>query len=777
MKTNIIKPIYIKTVIGYMSLYLNEKSKKIFDNVFDDIINGNIIPYQSNNMRNLYNIKLFYVNKYTGKIVLEKYKQNIEKIQNNELIPYQTSNMSRSGYILFLTIGIHENNTYLKNKDNIKYKLIYQYPHMKLTGDLMFLNVNDKYKDLYNKYETQIKDGNLIPYQTIIMKHYGDLRLITKENYKLATISINKFNAKVLNNFTNYTAEIGSYSDFYKMNRTGNDVKYNYKYLNEICNDVEESKHLNNFIEKNMCDTENILPTNIFNIEGFANNRPVMFVPYLQNNKTFHKIRISEHNKYENINILGDIEFIDNLNKSDILKGEKGQILYELNKVLSSYNTNKLFNNNDSRKLNQQLLYGISKNDIGKIIYNKNKIIYDYITKYCKNRKCNYNESYDCEKIGDTILELYEKLDTLNFDDNKFAVFVDKKLECVINRYNLDKLYDKSIGIYLDNNYINIFDKCYKYRFSLEDAHTDATINGCDELLTNNIISDKKLLEKLKTIKENYMKYSNKDTDTMLGLLYVGNTPLNKYNFKLYEEYMPEWMHYIMNNQSLQDIFNYRQLFLGEYKLTERLQKCSLFVKSDPFVAPPLEINGIGWDISINKILIGCYINNNIIFPIRIIKNIENIDLHYCYNNDDNNLFLLGTIIIKNRTDNKFNKKMFKIYKIYVFYDKTNRIIKLFSFRGNEIMLGNIYEHIRILYIELNVIQNSYIDIGIQCYIYKLNDTTYFVSRYKPNELYNKYDKIGIYKKETIDNIIKKLVCYKLEKDYNKRFILIPFNN
>lgn len=698
-------------------------------------------------------VNIFYYNIY-NKLLLDK---------NPDCYPYQSKFDKKKGLAKFASKNI----SYGLIKDYVTYKDI-EYIIRNFTpiyNNYFKKNVwmNKASLDIYNDEPTKIS------YQTPDMVITGDIRLISVENIELSIKQGKLYNKKVGIITKKCLIERATIQDLYKMFR--NDSNYKYKYIYDIDSSTDQNILLINNIADKYC----------------SGDVDKIFVPNITVDSYDQLIHFM-HPLYKSIGILGDSLFINFLKQlctnNVITKKDVGLIIYELDNMFKKYESEEISYNAKSTKKYRISLWGLDKKKIGKKLLKRNKIIkqmLDYSEKYTDN-----TINQHCEQYKDELLNQLSNSKTVVIHDRSN---IEKKYKCVLKRTNIEKLYDKNLptNIISENIYDNIFNNCHKKVFSVEDHHKNPTIQGCEKLFNEVTITDQSLMSKLKyyfiyldkkykQLDNNYKYNFDKKIGTFPGLSIYDNISYKSLSFHLLEYYMPEWFNYIIND-NFKKAFSVRQLILGNYALTWNLQRCSYVTRADPFIRFSLELNDIEWNPEINKIIISCVLSNNNIFPIRIVGDICNIDKYY-YLTDDDNYVYLGNLLLKNKGGRlPYNK----FFNLFIYYDKSISKLKLYNFRGNAVMPGNIYEHVKVLYVELNVIQNAYNDIGIKCYIYKYlkKDNTYFVSKYMPNQLKQQYLKIPFFenKIELIDMLLGDLECFELEKDFDKRFILKPFIN
>ena len=277
---------------------------------------------------------------------------------------------------------------------------------------------------------------------------------------------------------------------------------------------------------------------------------------------------------------------------------------------------------------------------------------------------------------------------------------------------------------------------------------------------------------KIKDIPEINMDNIRENYDVLVDILNKGititETEIQKNtdtkNVSLFD-YMPE-LKQRMITKNYEDAFMFRTLFIGYTNLTVRIERdCSLLLRADPFISNGKRLLNISHYIELNKSLIYCQLNKDIIFPMILF---ENKNLYITSYFDAQYNILLGSLVI---TFNNMDKPV--IY--YIYYSRLKSKIKITNYRSNFI-LGprRIFDIYNTLWIELQTLY--YYDTPL--FFYKLNDTKnmYVVSKYNEDEILQKYidlKKYTTYQITKIMNNLTQVILYKNQDD--KSFIFKPY--
>lgn len=487
-----------------------------------------------------------------------------------------------------------------------------------------------------------------------------------------------------------------------------------------------------------------------------------IFVPYLGDSIFYRsKPNIKYHQNYK-VNIANEPEFIKYLDSKfiDDLR-RKRKIIYDLKNLFSDiqkFNKDKLFEKN-ILKIEYDRLTGLNPEKINDVFNNM----------LIKLEKLDKNKNIPLLCDNSLLLsETLYKQSSENFDDHKYFLDYEKKKQiCTYNKMNLEKF-----KIILENNMKKKFDimsicSSSDFEFVPEDNINNATNINCQQII-NNIKDNDDLKGILQKINNEYTKSLTEEQ------LNIGKTK-DISNFELLEKYMPEWYTAILEND-LDKALKNRQTIFGKDEYTNQLKRCSLFIRSDPFISASNNIPNVSWNIDINKALTSCIINNDLVFPLRLIWPLRLLEdplqmYDTFYPNDKKNKILIGSLLIKT-TGPRFGKNNNKYYNTFIYYDAITNKLNYVNFRANKHYENNIFEYVKILYLELNVLKYFKDDIksSFDIHLYRYSDTnTIFFSRYSYEELIRKYEEFNkINNKLSSQDIIDKLTEYTIEKDQNK---------
>lgn len=573
---------------------------------------------------------------------------------------------------------------------------------------ISYLDQNEGLKNIYKKvddakrirvreYELYKKRGNgdlpehynqvvNYPYQSIDMRRVGAVRFAPKEDLETWIRSRDEIRQKIGFVYKRCPTSLPSEIDIFKMKRNSNSL--NYKYIYQI--DEQSIKILPKISEitDKFCQE-----TDIFKI----------FVPYLEGSQE------SSMKEINNIQVFDEDKFVDRLSQlvesGRITNDDKGRIIYQLNNIFKSYQKFQIDDIDVYLKEDMERLYGLNKSKI-------NEIISDYKTVLEKLRKSSIGSKptkyNNCDELMD---DIYQKLSQNTTLEVSSAVENSKEL-CYYRSLNLESLINK-----LEKHQYS-FENCETIPFRLDYVYEHAT-KDCSYIDVEN----QDLLNGLKE----------------MGLKMKTGTSSN---FKLNSEFIPEWVNNFNKISEGQpfgsELMHSRQLILGDlYSVTEKLQDCSLILLSDPWYQMVGGIQHLSWSFSINKMVLACMVKKDIKFPIRIeMGTSDRIQMYKPYD-IDNGIFL-GTFLFKVRGKRTNFKNRF--YELFVYYDIKRKRILMYNFRANEVVPGTVNDHVRVFYIELNVLKyfNKDIDPDMKLYYYrKKGSTTYYVSKLSSSEIDN----------------------------------------
>lgn len=275
---------------------------------------------------------------------------------------------------------------------------------------------------------------------------------------------------------------------------------------------------------------------------------------------------------------------------------------------------------------------------------------------------------------------------------------------------------------------------------------------------------------KIKDIPEINMDNIRENYDVLVDILNKGititETEIQKNtdtkNVSLFD-YMPE-LKQRMIMKDYANAFMFRTLFIGNINLTHEITRnCSLLLRADPFVQFRWKLPNISHSMELNKSVIYCQMNKDMIFPMAVIDT-NSIRMTSYFNTSDD--VLLGTLVITfDNTD--------KPVVLYVYYSRKGQRPKLTNYRSN-FVLGprRVFDIYNTLWIELQTLY--YYDQPL--FFYKIKNTSIIVvSKYNIQIIKEKYKQLQ-YTDNQIDTIINNLIqvqLYKNQDDKSFTFKLI----
>ncbi|ARF10907.1 hypothetical protein Hokovirus_3_180 [Hokovirus HKV1] len=724
---------YIYNDLINKNILLNKNQYKIFskiNNFFNDFVEYKYLPIL-NEKKCIFldreSIKFFIYHNFKSDNIInyifslrnnEKFMvlDNIKKIKINNPIfnKYVIANYNQFSEWIFL------NKFYVDNTDTYHYKTNY-YPIPNLQDIEDVIKMQDRYL-AYQSYDMKTQD-------IIRFGEYDKMLLL--RNYQ---------NSLIVNNFDNI-----SIIDFYKMERFNeNSFKYIYQ--------------LSQYPEKNIVNVNNIFD------EIKNTNFNHVFIPYVDNELL--DFNITKHKIYNNIQIIEEDKFITYI-KSLFDETKQEIFVFNLLKYFNSINDLKI-NSAFSSKMN--ILWNFKYNEIYKVFKKRNDTL--------KNiSKVIINSNEDCNDVYNTFLNNFSlksnKISDIDFINN-FDIN-----RCLVEKYNLKILIDEDIENYKDHTILN---KCPNMRFN---SNTMYVYNGVD---VSNYLNCDKFIEKINDSRikkgmELFIEYLlNKVDNRLNNSLKSNNENIVNIDFKLYEYYMPEWSYNIINN-NYEGVHNSKQVFLGDLEYIDKIKKCNILTKSI-FVnlyqnlnsnLINLHIDNVSWDMDINKSIITCVANSNLIFPIRFIIPINKLATYVSdHNNIDDKYLFIGNVITKLDIMTRENK--IRYYNTFLYCNKNNYNIVSYNFRGNN-TFNNIpgTDNFKVTFVELETLKYYEKDYGIKLYFYIIKETinqekqTFFVSKYNRQEIIQKYKNLNIFTDEETNGIIDNLINFEWYKDHNKR--------
>jgi hypothetical protein len=739
-------------------------------------------------------------NEYVNYIILDKHKY---KYKGSRFIK------NRNGYIT------HFYNKPLNQIINIGNKNIQEIQNNIKKGLLLYKKYNNEEdkqnnvfelryvhkRDLFNYIQNRTEYENDIFYNNYILNYGHDKKIIVRyDNPSIFDIYKMKRN-KIKNDQGQSIDNPNDYKYLYQMD---NKIKYITPYINKCIKERYldlPSKHI--FIPYIKDIDYNLkIPTFKEYIKGDVYIvDDSYFVNYLTNYKNDDNKYLfdNDHEKNKNIvrKIIYELKIMFNKNEKFIL--EEGNTF-----------ENKILNTEYKR------IRGLTPEEVNETLtkmYNKLNELDEL-----NNNEEGGGEEEEEEEGEEGLDESYKQKnktldlkDYINLENNEIDKFEIDKLD--ISNYERIRQKNKYKELklkYLTDNFVK-YDKYDEYdrdlkkcskdnvSFTQEDILKYSTNFRCLDII--NFVKEPKLKGIINYIyskykhKKDIIKYKN------FGLSGEDTFKINK--FELLPHFMPEWYFNMLkinidnpveihndinikndNNTILEEAFKHRQLILGEASITMNLRKCSLFFRGDPWPTLEPKIPNISYTVDINKSIIPCILSNKIkndnVFLMRIILDFdpdnESLKLYEYYDLNKNKDIFIGVFLIK--TIGKRYKKDTIYFNTYIYYSYKKQKLVYLNFRGNRIYPGTIFENIRVLYLELNLLMYYHQDINndkkSQFYYYRYNNTnTFFVSQFKNvNEIKEKYIHKNyniLFKNENEFNAeLNKLEQYEIYKDENK---------
>jgi len=610
--------------------------------------------------------------------------------------------------------------------------------------------IENKIKEWYKKFKQEwpttedwnyvygLEDEILLPYQDLVMKNLGLVRYINKN-------SLEQFvqNRKIVNKILQNYEYIGflekdcittlhpTTTDIYKMNRDKQKYKYIYQFNNKAL------AHLS-MIDKVLDEICNKKINKIF-------------IPHLENENSLEfKIVYDENN---NVHIVNDKQFVEKLDRLNI---NKGKIIYDLDFIFNEY---KKFDTIDIKKqlhFDHDRLYGLNRKQLAKILWRREKKLKSLFE---NNKKLSEKiNTVDCKKVTEQYINILSKQSSLIIKDRSLDL---KRQLCWYNKLNLKYLMSGIDELGDPNQHEKAYiERCSKnFVFSPNDYFEGATKDSCDIFFQNTVI------------RENISK--------LLKIQLPSTQQKNSYNGLV--DFMPEWTS-MMSKENIGEIdfekaFKYRQLIFGDYSFTSKLGKCSYIFRSDPFITMYSRLQNISWNIDTNKMLLGCIMNSELIFPLRIVTGSSNKVNMYSPFIPTKDHILLGSFNIRALETRKGVAKKYqdksKFLTLFIYYDRIRNTIRFINHRSNRVYPGEINDNVKVFYIELNVLMWFYEDMNIPLYFYRYNGkgpNTYFVSRFSKETIKMKYHNLGF---KNVNSIVDQLVECEIKKDRDKNIYFV----
>lgn len=617
-------------------------------------------------------------------------------------------------------------------------------------------------KETHDRYLSLKKnDPTIFPYQSLDMLKKGEASFATRKDLEEFIASKNDYESKKIKMACPY--DLSSDIDIFKTDR---DIGSNrFKYLLQMDPDVMEHQKEIKMVIDDMCNKTLM-------------DDKIIFLPFIPSqpddpcNKTIPSQKIDRtnatiepHNQYPNILIINNEKFVTYL-KCFIPKEKIGEIIHKFNDFFGYYNN--LLKNLEQMELEspylidrtiamqQQRIYGLNKKRIAERLWERNEILNKY--KNLKPRDC---------KSADIYARYFSYL--ANSDKIKEnSKFIKELEECHIRDIYPEILYDKKISLLgkpTAKTYNDYYKLCHNMIISPYDQIDKSIIHdSCFDYITDPVI------------KQNLLNYGHRSIIGPDNCLYLQEYT-SRPKFNLMEILNPEWYDLVYNNK-IKEAFQYRQLLLGDFEISDFFKRCSLITIADPFIDDPCRLKKLEHDMEWNKIVVSCLLDRDMVFPIRIVNanEIEKIRRFQQYIKTSNDR-LVGSLIIKLKGERTDYKPRF--YILYVYLNLISGFtLRAIDFRGNVILPGTIIEHIRTIYVEMNTLMYFKEDMDTKLYFYKMkhdNGFDIFVSKYNFPEIIKKYQKIGTLRNK-LNDIVNSLEEVKIIKDNEKRFKFVPLD-
>jgi hypothetical protein len=568
--------------------------------------------------------------------------------------------------------------------------------------------------------------------------------------------------------------------DLYKMYLQSSTVDNNYQYifqtdpntLNTLCNIVKVMQILpkqNKASFNTQNNSYNKVPE--FSLESLAdrklsvNTPKYIFVPYIpDNNDSLCKSKVVDlkdltNNIRFNFSILDENEFVNYL-KRTLNKEDVGNIIFQfLDKIKINYAFNEL---ELEYRIGYFPTYGLDKEEIEKLLSVTNEYYLHYMNQSKKiiqpvtSLLCNtvYNKLIDTLGTANNILKNYDM----------FTELYDLLSGCNFKLQNLDTLKDNYLAT-------GTYETCKKRIAGPHDSINGSIIVNCNDILKK--IEDVELKnsfeKRLIQIKESN-SYSNSEnlsrSNIFTSVQAKDMTAIQDYD--LFLDSMPEWIQYIKAG-NYQGANESRQLILGKLfneTILDYHLGCSLIFQVSPFVHNKF-MNMLRWNPFINKYMIACLTQKNVIFPIRIVANVSDLIKYPRFVYNPIKHILLGTIITN-------LPELSRQDQMFIYYDKVSKILNYVNFRGNfAYHYASAGDSYMVTYIELTLLMYYESDLGIKLYYYRIRNAStidnVLVSKFNIDQIREQY-KLLNYSDENINKILSRLEPVTLERDAMKNF-------
>jgi hypothetical protein len=596
-----------------------------------------------------------------------------------------------------------------------------------------------------------LQGKDIVPFQSSDMKKQGIVRFADRIEFNDFLIAKHKAQEyQRSHDKYGYGMNLTSDIDFFKMKRAHNPMEYIYE--------------MDPAIMKHYDDIWRFVDTTISKEDIF--NDKFVFLPHVdyrhgyQFNTQFHG----------NIVTVNDVDFIKTLTSDNMYRGK---VLYNLFILFDTF-VGKLSH------ITHEMNEGVHREEIQLTTYKD-------LTKHLTGIE--YQRQYGVTQEGIRLVarQLNETKEKYKLMFNKLVserILPDKKYTLAdcnklkhdyiqkLNGYDVIK-YDMKIDLermfceyqIIDFSEVNDINDCRTGKFATDDFYEHSSYaKTCSEIAK--LFEDSKIKD---TISRELAGQEEIISKTRIFYGVDANKIIEK-GFTPNEFYMPEWSSH-MQTGDVKQAFEYRQLIIADTTIANFFRQCTRFWRSEPFVSQEHNVKGLIYDVETNKMMMACIASSDMIFPIRIVdcKPIENLYMYRSMPMEGKRL--LGTLITRLHDGERFEFPRYYLTHIYDYLDGNK--MRLVNYKGNSLTFGTLYDFVRSLYIELNVLMYYNDDIGrhigIELHFYKyIYGDTYdiYVSKHNPHELADIYSRSYSHYNEHLENLIE----VRIEKDMDKRF-------
>lgn len=680
-------------------------------------------------------------------------------------------------------------------------------------------NTNEFYEKIYPKI---YKTVELLPYNNVWQSTREQITLFAprKDMIKFVKSSgetiklLSPYYQNILGNPINPNIPI---ADFYKMytqtstntnidTNTDTNTEYDYIYqidpqtLDTLCNVLNITKILSqkSKYKKNPKSSTSFNKVEEFTLETLAERKlstnftlpKYIFVPYIPlptdnsngngngngnkcNSKplnilTNNSDQIEEiaANSKHNFAILDEKEFVSYL-KSILSVTDVGNIIFQLlDKIKTNYALNEL---ELEYRIGYFPTYGLDKEEIDKLLSITNEYFLHYMN---QSKKIVQPVTLNlCNSINDDLIKTLGTAKTILSNYDMFDELYDLLSGCNFKLQELDTM-KKS---YLTTDTI---ETCATRTGGPHDTVNRSIITNCESII--NKIQDPKIRDALQQRLVTLQTTKNYSDPTNLSRrnITVDKDKLDEIlDYDLFIESMPEWSKYMLSG-NFEAANESRQLILGKLfnnTILDHHLGCGLIFQTSPFIHNKF-MNMLRWNPFINKYMISCLAQKDVIFPIRIIANVTDLIKYPKFTYDPKNHILLGTVI----TD---LPELSRQDHMFIYYDKERGFLNTVNSKGRfAYHYASADNSFMVTYIELSLLMYYEADLGVKLYYYKIKQqetnkiTSVLVSRYTLDVITIKYKELG-YQDGEIKKILDRLEPVTLKRDSLKNFYYEPVKN